>query len=93
MPTNHDETLLERYQREERAVPSERTPSLSALKSALIQVREDMDRMDTESEMLFLRVKLANEKLRIVCETLDGLLAGVPTCVEIHYPELNGVDA
>ena len=72
---------------------TERTPSLSALKSALIQVREDMDRMDTDSEMMFLRVKLAHEKLRIVCDTLDGLLGDIPPCKETHFPELNGADA
>ncbi len=71
---------------------SERIPSLPAIKDALRQMQVDFEKLDYDSEILFTRVKILNQKLRICCEALDELLGEQPRCPEVCFPELNGVD-
>ena len=71
---------------------TERVPSLSALKAAVMGMQADFAQVDREAEALFSRVRLINQKLVIVCEVMDQLLGDPPLCPDGTYPELNHKD-
>lgn len=72
---------------------NDKTPSLSALKAAVEKMQSDFEVIDRDAEVLFARVRMMNQKLRIVCEVMDQLLGDQPPCPEGAYPELNHKEA
>lgn len=68
---------------------TERVPSLSALKAAVVGMQADFAQVDREAEVLFSRVRLLNQKFQIVCEVMDQLLGDQPPCPAGVFPELN----
>ena len=72
--------------------PIESTPSLSALKTAVMQLRQRSDEIVRDIEGAAVRLRIFTQQVEIISECLDILLGDTEPAVEGRFPELNNHD-